>query len=47
MKQNSTLSIASLQKNIAILIEAYAPNEYDTLLATEIELCKHYQYFRG
>jgi PAS domain S-box-containing protein len=42
MKQNSALSLVTLQKNIIPLIEAYAINEYDKLLATEIELRQHF-----
>lgn len=42
MKQSSALSLATLQKNIIPLIEAYAINEYDKLLATEIELRQHF-----
>ncbi|MET0092800.1 MAG: PAS domain S-box protein [Sedimenticola sp.] len=42
MKQASTLSIASLQKNIGALIESYAINEYDKIVTTEIELRNHF-----
>ncbi len=38
MRQESALSIATLEKNIIGLIESYAINEYDNLVATEIEL---------
>jgi signal transduction histidine kinase len=42
MEQSSALSLASLQKNITPLIEAYAINDYDKLIATEIELRQHF-----
>lgn len=37
MKKSSDLTVSSLQKNIANLIEAYAINEYDTMLLNEME----------
>jgi diguanylate cyclase (GGDEF)-like protein/PAS domain S-box-containing protein len=37
MRQNSLHSMQSLKKNIVGLIEAYAVNEYDRLVATEME----------
>jgi diguanylate cyclase (GGDEF)-like protein/PAS domain S-box-containing protein len=42
MKQHAALSIATLQKNLAGLIESYAVNEYANLVATEIELRGHF-----
>lgn len=42
MAQSSALSIGSLQKNIAALMEAYAVHEYDNLVATEINLRQHF-----
>ena len=42
MKQSSALSLATLKKNITPLIEAYAINEYDKQLATEIALRQHF-----
>jgi len=37
MKETSLLTISALQKNVTNLIEAYAVNEYDTLVLNEIE----------
>jgi diguanylate cyclase (GGDEF)-like protein len=37
MKETSALTISALQKNVTNLIEAYAINEYDTLILNEIE----------
>ncbi|HLD23388.1 MAG TPA: EAL domain-containing protein, partial [Sulfuricurvum sp.] len=37
MKDTSLLTISALQKNVTNLIEAYAVNEYDTLVLNEIE----------
>jgi diguanylate cyclase (GGDEF)-like protein len=37
MKETSALTITALQKNVTNLIEAYAVNEYDTLVLNEIE----------
>ena len=37
MKQSSKLSIVSLEKSVATLITAYAANEYDKLVHTEME----------
>ena len=37
MKQSSKLSVISLEKNVAALITAYAANEYDKLVHTEME----------
>jgi len=42
MEQSSALSIATLKHNIAGLMEAYAVNEYDNLVATEIRLREHF-----
>lgn len=42
MRQDAAESIARLTKTIAPFIEAYAINEYDNLIATEIELRQHY-----
>ncbi|MFZ5580463.1 MAG: diguanylate cyclase domain-containing protein [Pseudomonadota bacterium] len=42
LHQSSALSIASLQQNIAGLIEAYAVSDYGDLIATEIEMRKHF-----
>lgn len=42
MTEYSTLSIATLQQNIAPLMQAYAVNEYENLVATEISLRKHF-----
>lgn len=37
MKKSSDLTVSSLQKNIANMIEAYAVNEYDTIVRNEME----------
>ncbi|MDD2780897.1 EAL domain-containing protein [Sulfuricurvum sp.] len=37
MKETSTVTVSSLQKNVANLIEVYAINEYEKLLVNEIE----------
>ncbi len=42
MKQQSELSMATLQKNLAGFIESYAINEYQRLVATEIMLRHHF-----
>ncbi len=42
LQQASTLSLASLRQNISPLIEAYAVNEYEKLVRTEINLRGHY-----
>ncbi len=42
IQQNSTTSIQRLRQNIATLIEAYAVNEYEKLVETEIHLQAHY-----
>lgn len=41
MQRSTALSIASLRKNIAPFIDAYAVNEYENLIATEIGLRQH------
>lgn len=42
MRQDAAESIARLTKTLAPLIEAYAVNEYDNLVATEIEMHQLY-----
>ena len=42
MMRDAQLSISSLQKNVAPFIEAYAVNEYENLVSTEIGLRKHH-----
>lgn len=42
MQKNSTLSMSTLQKNLASAMEAYAIHEYEKMLLTEIELRHHY-----
>ena len=42
MKNNAKLSLVSLQKNTADLITAYAINEYEQLIVTEIERRKNF-----
>jgi PAS domain S-box-containing protein len=42
MQQRSEQSMTRLQKNIATFIEAYQANEYEKLVATEIELSGHF-----
>ena len=37
MKHRASLSIVTLKKNVAGLMEAYAPNEYEKLVATELQ----------
>jgi len=41
MREDAILSAKSLQKNIANLIEAYAINDYENVIQTELEL-RHY-----
>ena len=41
MREDAILSAKSLQKNIAHLIEAYAINDYENVIQTELEL-RHY-----
>jgi PAS domain-containing protein len=42
MQRSATLSITSLQKNIANFIQSYAPNQYENLVLTEIEQRAHF-----
>ncbi|MET0068254.1 MAG: EAL domain-containing protein [Candidatus Thiodiazotropha sp.] len=42
MREDSELSMATLQQNLAGFMESYAVNEYDQLVATEIQLRNHY-----
>ena len=41
MRENSAQSLSRLEKNITPHIEAYAPNEYGKLVATEFDLNKY------
>ncbi len=41
MKQDSAMSAAALQNNIATFMESYAINEYSKLIATEVKLREH------
>ncbi|MET0028358.1 MAG: EAL domain-containing protein [Candidatus Thiodiazotropha sp.] len=42
MREDSALSMATLQQNLAGFMESYAVNEYEQLVATEIQLRHHF-----